>query len=245
MNKVTYLLGAGASCNALPMVKNFVEKILAFKNKVLTPAVERAYRGQGGTLPKNHVLFPRGDFAKSLIQSLEWLGKEAQRHASVDTYAKKLFIRNDEKAQRELSKLKATLSCYLLLEQSLNPVDKRYDSFFASILTSKSPAIPLFPEAINIVNWNYDTQLEKSFKEFCEDLDYVYEVITNAPNIIRLNGLCGMPDKPEMRNLCYADFNDNFFQSVMDLYEGHLRAPDYHPRISFAWERGGQATETT
>jgi hypothetical protein len=44
MNKVTYLLGAGASCNALPMVKGFAERVSNF-NDVLKPLVEEPGSG--------------------------------------------------------------------------------------------------------------------------------------------------------------------------------------------------------
>jgi len=246
MNKVTYLLGAGASCKALPMVKDFPERLSRFNDDVLWPAVTKAYVTAGRPFPEEYVLWPRGPFAKELAESLEWLGKEAERHASIDTYAKKLFIRNDTEAKEYLYKLKTTLSCYLLLEQSLNPSDKRYDSFFASVLTRKSAGIPSLPEAVNIVTWNYDTQLEKSYKEFCEDFGTVHEGITTARNIIRLNGVCGLPHKGETKDLCHMEFSKSFFQSVLNLFEGYTRkAGGYNPCISFAWERNDQASEIT
>ena len=246
MNKVTYLLGGGASCNALPMVKDFAERLSRFNNDVLLPAVTKAYGTPGQPFQKEYLLWPRGSFAKELAESLGWLGNETKRHASIDTYAKKLFIRNDEEAQAYLYKLKTTLSCYLLLEQSLNPVDKRYDSFFASILTRKSAGIPSLPEAVNIVTWNYDTQLEKSYKEFCEDFAFVHEGITKARNIIRLNGVCGLPHRSDTKDLCHMDFSKSFFESVLNLFEGHVRnAIGYLPRISFAWEKDDLVAEIT
>jgi hypothetical protein len=246
MNKVTYLLGAGASCDALPMVKDFAKKVLELSTSVLRSKVSEVYGIPGQRYPKEYMLPPDGTFGDSLVESLEWLGKEAQRHASIDTFAKKLFIKNDDKAKKDLYKLKTALSCYLLLEQSLNPVDKRYDSFFASILRPKSSEIPPLPERVNIVTWNYDTQLEKSYKEFCEDIDFVYEGITKSPNIIRLNGVCGLPHKTEIRELCHKDFSRSFFESVLKLFEDTMRnAIGYSPGISFAWEKNNLADQIT
>ena len=51
MNKVTYLLGAGASCNALPMVGNFADRLSTFNADVLGPAVCKAYGTRGLPLP--------------------------------------------------------------------------------------------------------------------------------------------------------------------------------------------------
>ena len=246
MHKVTYLLGAGASCNALPMAKGFAERLSRFNDDVLLPAVTKAYGTPGLPFPQEYFLWPRGSFAKEFAESLDWLGKEARRHASIDTYAKKLFIRNDKEAQGLLNKLKSTLSCYLLLEQSLNPIDKRYDSFFASILTRKPAGIPLLPEAVNIVTWNFDTQLEKSYKEFCENFAFVHEGITTARNIIRLNGVCGLPHRIETRDLCHTDFSKSFFESVLKLFKDHMdSAIGCGPGISFAWEKDDSVAKIT
>ena len=119
-------------------------------------------------------------------------------------------------------------------------------AFFASILTRKSAEIPTLPEAVNIVTWNYDTQLEKSYKEFCEDSAFMYEGITMARNIIRLNGVCGQPHKSETRDLCHMDFSKSFFVSVLNLFENYMRhALGYLPSISFAWEKADLEAKIT
>jgi hypothetical protein len=237
MNKVTYLLGAGASCKSLPMVEDFAERLSKFNDELMLRVTYDDTPAQGFTYKRIDPSRPLNPLEKEFVESFTWLGNEAKRHASIDTYAKKLFIRNDKEAQENLHKLKTTLSCYLLLEQSLNPVDKRYDSFFASVLTRKSEGIPTLPEAVNIVTWNYDTQLEKSYKEFCEDSAFVYEGITMARNIIRLNGVCGQPHKSDTRDLCHTHFSSSFFVSVLELFKNHMHAAGYRPGISFAWEK--------
>ena len=35
MSKITYLLGAGASCNALPLVNNFKDRLNSFNKRLL------------------------------------------------------------------------------------------------------------------------------------------------------------------------------------------------------------------
>lgn len=141
-----------------------------------------------------------------------------------------------------MKKLKATLSCYFLLEQSLKPADKRYDNFFASILSSNSNGIPSLPDGINIMTWNYDTQLEKSYEGFCTDPSFVYQGLTQNKNIIRLNGTCALPEKDNMRTLGYCDFNIPFLEEVIKLFKNFMlpqgAATGYQPQISFAWEKG-------
>ena len=52
-------------------------------------------------------------------QAIVWLANETAKHASVDTFAKKLFLLKDF---QKLKKLKAVLSSYLIIEQALKYV---------------------------------------------------------------------------------------------------------------------------
>lgn len=239
MDKITYLLGAGASMEALPLAKDLAKELLTFSEAKLSEKVKGLFgpNDPGANAPKNAV-WPKGPIGKKLMQSFEWLGAEAGRHASVDTYAKKLFIRNDDESKEALHKLKVTLSCYLLLQQALMPTDKRYDSFFASILNPCSEGKPSWPEGVNVVTWNYDTQLEKSYREFCSDPSMVHEGVTEAPNIRRLNGICGVPNDLGMRELGYRSFDKAYFENILNLYDAQMnRSQAVVPSISFAWEK--------
>jgi hypothetical protein len=83
-------------------------------------------------------------------------------------FAKKLFFRQDSV---NLKKLKVTLRAYLIAEQARENVDLKYDSFIASVAQfDENGRLPL-PRPLQIPNWNYDTQLEKSFYGFCGDED--------------------------------------------------------------------------
>ena len=96
------------------------------------------------------------------------------------------------------------------------------------------------------MTWNYDTQLEKSYKEFCEDSTFVDEGITKAHNIIRLNGVCGLPHRTDTRDLCHMDFSRSFFESMLILYKDHMaNAIGCRPGISFAWEKDDLAGKVT
>jgi hypothetical protein len=237
MDKLTYLLGAGASCNALPMVNNLAERVSKFSEMLKAHVMYGDKSTDPFVYQKPDPTWPDNSLRKQFIESLDWLGNLAKKHASIDTYAKKLYVRGGEEATKDLHRLKSTLSCYLLLEQSLNPVGKRYDLFFASILVGKYPDFPSLPKTVNIVTWNFDTQMEKSYIDFCPDPEVMDEKITRAPNIIRLNGVCGQPHKH--KELCYADFNDSLIKSVLELFQNHMNREvvGYSPSISFAWEK--------
>ena len=236
MSKITYLLGAGASCNALPLVNNFKDRLNSFNKRLLDNLQLQLQNDVEAT----RQLFPfGGKNGKDFKESIYWLIDIAEKHASIDTYAKKLFIKNDDKALRDLHKLKATLSCYLLLEQSLTMTDKRYDNFFASILTRDAFGIPKLPKDVNIITWNYDTQLEKSYEGFCTIPETVFEKFTQRKNIIRLNGSCSYPYKIETRYLGHTEFSISFLESVIQLYDNfmNISEPIVRPDISFAWEK--------
>jgi hypothetical protein len=236
MSKITYLLGAGASCNALPLVNSFKDRLSSFNKRLL----ENLQYQPSQDMEAYRQLFPfGGKNGKDLQESIYWLRNIAERHASIDTYAKKLFIKNDNEALKDLHKLKSTLSCYLLLEQSLEMTDKRYDNFFASILTRDAFGIPKLPKDVNIITWNYDTQLEKSYEGFCTIPETVFEKFTQSKNIIRLNGSCSYPYKIETRYLGHTELSISFLESVIQLYDQfmNISVPIIRPDISFAWEK--------
>jgi GR25 family glycosyltransferase involved in LPS biosynthesis len=233
MSKITYLLGAGASCNALPLVNNFKDRLSSFNKRLL----ENLRPQPSNDMEAYRQLFPfGGKNGKDFMESILWLRDIAEKHASIDTYAKKLFIKNDNEALNDLHKLKSALSCYLLLEQSLEMTDKRYDNFFASILIRDPRGIPKLPKDVNIITWNYDTQLEKSYEGFCTIPETVFEEFTRSKNIIRLNGNCGYLHAAETKYLGHTEFSISFLESVIKLYDKFMKAIA-RPDISFAWEK--------
>jgi hypothetical protein len=182
MNKsLLYFFGAGASTQALPLAAGLPTRIAQFAVEL-----EHVHPQDASADPGKAKLW--GGSRQRLCEALRWLAEEASRHASVDTLAKKLFFRHD---RTNLKKLKAALSAYLVIEQSRKPVDKRYDSFLATILEFDTQYQASLPSDLLIITWNYDTQLEKAFYGFCEDEKRVIESITFNDRIYRVNGYCG------------------------------------------------------
>lgn len=228
-----YLLGAGASCEFLPLAADFSKRMMMFSEKLEKIGPFKYDDGGSYYLDKDDPL--NGKLKENLIADLRWLSENASNHASVDTYAKKLYFLDNKPL---LHQLKATVSSYLIFEQSIHPVDKRYDSFFASILEMNSEKKVKIPDNLRILTWNYDTQIEKSFFGFCEDEIHLFEETYANKKVFHINGFCGKTSQGEFgegfRALWKKDEND-ILKSVI---ESHKNYSDSHAPadIRFAWE---------
>jgi hypothetical protein len=155
MAKVTYLFGAGASADCLPVINQMQVQIghfASFIERNRTGSIE-FFKGLESDINLTQA-------EEMLIKACRTLEAKCADHASIDTYAKKLFITN---ANDDYSSLKITLSCFLVFIQSVRPPDKRYDSFFASVL--KAHHLDFLSE-IEVLSWNYDYQFEKAYSQF-------------------------------------------------------------------------------
>ncbi|MDB2462897.1 hypothetical protein N9W61_02205 [Algibacter sp.] len=245
---ITYLLGAGASCQSLPMVKNipealekfaqdflplnlnepnamsFLDKLGGLANKFLNK-----HKNDKGTFEKYHHLLL--EFHRDIV----WLQSESKNHSSIDTLAKKLHLQNNK---TDLKKLKYILSCFFIYEQTCN-FDKRYDSFFASILESLSE----IPSNLKILSWNYDSQLEIAFSNFSNTsieksretlnifskgnkIDSSKINLNNTFNVFKINGTTNIKDKESKYYDLIESYNINktkLVSSFLEIYSSsHL-----------------------
>lgn len=159
---VTYLFGAGASAETLPVVKDFNQKFGNFASGFNLNVLEASQS-------------LRNDFIK--------FANQLTFYKSIDTYARVLFLTGE---YDELRRLKFFLSLYFHIEQQNNGVDKRYDLFFGSILGGNSGS-PKLPKNVKILTWNYDSQLELSATKFFKSKDTL-EVRGHLPLYPKLNG---------------------------------------------------------
>jgi len=87
MNKITYLFGAGASRNALPICEEIPDRINNLINVLNSTDLllddKSPFEGVGGSSEKSK----RG-YQLQLIDDLNWLLNESKKHSSVDTLAK-------------------------------------------------------------------------------------------------------------------------------------------------------------
>lgn len=264
MKNITYLLGAGASVEALPVVNGIPKELDEFAKKFdpgelkdLSPAYTFSY----DTSPvKSFLLIKKNNESSSILEKYHelvirfykdiiWLKDEAKNHSSIDTYAKKLYIQKDFK---NLKRLKIILSCFFLYLQT-QKFDKRYDSFFASILDD----ISKLPKNIKVLSWNYDSQIEIAFQKFSnqnlentkESLSIISKETAIKENkdlllnfaVFKINGTTGLSTNYDEKISNYEiieDFNVNSQTLVNDFIELYDNSSfkSSVSNMSFAWE---------
>lgn len=245
MKNITYLFGAGASRNALPIVSELPDRIDTIAEMIRKPDF----------ILENEIFkSPLEGFIKvqeqsNLVASLKELAMTTRNHSSIDTLAKKLWLQGKED---ELKKLKALISVYFICEQAISKVDKRYDAFFASILNKN---VTQFPENIKILSWNYDFQFEKSYSAYSENSDLNFNqtylnvvskysarwVNPNGFGIYKINGTTSIYNERggelgHFINTLNSDFSKNFIHDVLFSYLTVLKSNSTRTSVSFAWE---------
>lgn len=256
---LTYVLGAGASANALPLVKDMYQRIEIFINHL----------DSTGLLNE--------DEKKHLSGLLDQL----RNHYTIDTYARKLFLKRSH-FEKDLNQLYNLIGAYFIYEQLrknsgnamtkflfdrattyyddsepskvyksvIEGVDYRYDSFFAALLKNDENGGVYLPKNINIISWNYDFQLEVSYLNFLVDslgLDEIQKNLNIYPNplndelavrssIIKINGTAGFYDDKKMYGELFDFKKDSLDDESMKLLKKILFQKDnYKHLMYFAW----------
>lgn len=261
MAKITYLLGAGASYGLRD--STYPEKVIYIKKTNSTRIISYNFTIPNiiEGLPIVNELPGRMKYIESIIREkisnnpdddrlkladiIEWVEKETRRHATIDTLAKKLYITGQVQKYNEL---KRAISAYFMLEQLTGHVDRRYDSFFASILGEEATSLP---NNISILSWNYDCQLELAYKEYLRipSLSKLQEILSvrnklfntqssydNKFAVIKLNGSALLYDKFS-KECIDTHFNNDVehIKYISSLMLNH--SPDIINALSFAWEK--------
>ncbi|MEJ5303897.1 MAG: hypothetical protein WHT22_10810 [Bacteroidales bacterium] len=224
MNKITYIFGAGASRHALPIVSEMPDRM-----KALIELLEIDHLKLDDTFTYTDLQLPNPktnrEFQLDMIASLKWMMEASQNHASVDTFAKKLFIK---RKYEDLKRLKIAMSVFFIFEQARNKVDYRYDAFFASLLNNLSN----FPDNVRILSWNYDYQFEIAFSEYSDQYEisknqswlrinskYCYNDRYTGFGIYKLNGTTGLYSDGGWQQYMYVPYLkvpfDKFFVDQM------------------------------
>lgn len=223
MPNITYLIGAGASANALPLIKKNIET----KKYGLAEELINFIRNNISTL----LQFNEG-WDSSSIQTLTELADRCLEFGTPDLYAKFLMETGDNFNYRLLKNL---LSVYFKYEQEIKQsFDYRALTFLTTITQSQR-----IPENIKILSWNYDVQIELAAKKLnpLSPIGYPFvqgfkcwpniedgEQNSNIPFLLHLNGVAGFHYSD--RNLSQKIDKHYHFKSVLDK----------EILLSFAWE---------
>jgi hypothetical protein len=175
--RVTYLIGAGASANAIPTVADMIEAIYYYKMelngiRISLPPIEQ--QGVGKVIER-------------FITEFDNLIIKSRNYSTIDTLAKMYFV---EGKDNELNQLKRCLILYFTIEQCIgrfaskqseningkksipgffpNTIEHRYSNFIAAIAERSTSSNETFELNGNVavLSWNYDSQFELSLKNF-------------------------------------------------------------------------------
>lgn len=245
MANVTYLIGAGASAGkraqtngqiieGLPCVKEIPRRL-----SNLAGGFRSNVNNLGGV--------DRSEMER-LVFTINALYEASNRHSTIDTYAKKLFLRGE---QDSFEHTEAYLAIYFIIEQILLKPDSRYDTFLANILDNKLN----IPDNINIISWNYDSQFEIAYREYSQDkqLPIASKMawsLNDNPKILKVNGTAAfenLRDIPTLRanypRLSSSSFGRgedyldiNRMRYILELFKKLQKGEAGKTQLSFAFD---------
>ncbi len=256
MGNVTYLLGAGASFEILPLIK----EVFNDDPNLTRPGMADDIVAMAGKFKRLADIRQQepGGYLKVLIEEMEKLGRNSKFFSSPDTYIRSLYLQKKDKT--EIERLKLLLSFYISQKQFSHPtgIDKRYIPFLASILESKKGGVKI-PDNINIVTWNYDFQLELGLQHFSSELDQLDQIQdqfgivpsrtkNDKPKIVHLNGVAGFYKSgeelgfyPSIKGV-YRDDHERLDAAVRS-YQSLCEVAKIDDNLSFAWELEDESHE--
>lgn len=263
MSKLIYYIGAGASYGrketreildegtekerlivreGLPVVNEITKSLLTFKEAIENAPIETErlytfmdmYQTEGSNISRVRT---------ELLRDVENLFKATKEHATIDTYAKKLFL---TRRHNDFKCLKNVLSVFFVWAQLEGKPDQRYDTFLANILQMNNLYIP---KDISIISWNYDSQFEIVYRYYSvngslpiyeKNVDGDFPPLKNCGKIFKVNGSANFGDF----NMVDSIIRDVDIKPIIQLieYYGHLNADtsrmgfQFNSHLSFAWE---------
>jgi hypothetical protein len=260
--KITYILGAGASIGAFPLVKPTEQ----WKNNGLADELI----AHGNSLLQHYKQYHEySDTVKKIMNSLKEVGEKANQFGNVDSYAKYLYHMGEVNKLRDL---KMALAFYFVARQVCNPEntnEKRYLNFITSIVDERN----MFPDNVKVLSWNYDYLFQIAGALYRNDefserkgvahysphfIDYYprpgYEFQLTHPDyakegfsVAHLNGIAGFYiEKNESNSNVYKSiFHDlkcigkkeriSELDVLIEFHKKYMHNPNL---ITFAWEKG-------
>lgn len=260
LNKIVYILGAGASANAIPVVRS-IDKSLNYTG---------ALREMAQNLRVDKTINPSYKIlCQELCDNLEWLADKGDEYSTIDTFAK--FILKKKKPDYDaFNRLKFTLSLYFTIKQFIEKkIDTRYKIFLTTLIDDDQKALP---DNIKILNWNYDFQMQIAGQNFREEtFEYLFgsdqhgagavpyypplgnemhhnhamENIFGGLSMVHLNGIAGSyyyNPKAHIQNY----FKNHYLETIDDLFEQVQIERKYkNTLLTFAFEKEGEALQHT
>ena len=223
MQRITYLLGAGASANALPLIK----KTSGINGPGLPQELKNFIEKHTSSFLTSNVGWNDVE-----IKSLNEIADKCIEFGTPDLYAKYLLETADDYNYKLLKNL---LSLYFKYKQEINECfDFRALTFLTTISQNKK-----IPENVKILTWNYDSQIEIAAKKLKPVNNKVYDKLqgftcwpntrdgydtSENPFLIHLNGVAGM------------HYSERNFYDKIETHFSFKSVQDKESLLSFAWE---------
>jgi hypothetical protein len=232
---VTYLIGAGASAQSIPVVNRFtslIHDVIAQLN--ISADCMKTVGSNVRGLSTEEIL----QGISKLNNDLTWLVHSAQDLKSIDTFAKRLWL-NDPRSN-DLRRLKTCMIIifvfynYVTIKKDRTKsidnyefIDKRYDSFFTTLLNRNDDGIISLPDNLRLVSWNYDLEVERTVRTFFRDDNRSYE---NVSNFLNVNSKI---EDPRQAQFAMRKINGSAIYSIATNYDSEIRddAPLFDTRL--------------
>jgi hypothetical protein len=249
---LTYILGAGASFQSIPVVKTFNKRFLQF----------------GSYLASRGKIFADTERQKhdEAAKAIAGIFNDFSSHQSFDTYFKKLFHFGDS---AKINLGKRLLNLYFLWEHSSSSMaitalsnkpnfeifekqsqfDKRYDALIAGLLYPISGSSEPICN-VNFISWNYDINLLHSIKNFFYSnmlyKDFLKKVkksqflweIGSKIKIVNVNGSFYSSNINSVADLTNINMDNFIEEKVNNGYHVNKSIDEDAEGIRFAWELG-------
>jgi len=250
MTDIVYLLGAGASADALPPVKDFTAGITKqqdwlLKSFPLTPTDRFKHNGKDYTYQ---------EAVKDYIKASSQLKARCGSEMTFDEYAKRHWLKHQNPNDASYKQLKMELTTFFAIEQARNMKARaRYDHLLTDLIVKGACPDKCIHDSVKILTWNYDQLLLLTLAEMSEwdDMHRVmdhFKVATlthgDIPgfSIMHLNGLIGVANGSRTTPLIHGKDPD-MREAILKALELHFiaRKSSNGPQapqtaISFGWE---------
>ena len=252
MSKTIYYLGAGASyglrdnntkaiIEGIPVVAEIPFEFDAFRNYIANAEIPKGYISIWGMYQTSQADAERSK--EYMLRDIDNLIQGIKEHATIDTYARKLFL---TRRLRDFEQLKAVLCAFFIWEQLEHKPDGRYDTFFANVLKEQTLDLP---ESISIISWNYDSQLEIAYEAYKiktslpiyeKNIDTEWPKFKNKGLVFKVNGSATFANLQIVTTIKKDELAPMAVQ-LIQIYansraDTHLLGFQFRTHISFAWE---------
>lgn len=267
MSKIIYYIGAGASygkrnvinkgtpeeeivlTEGLPIVSEIPNRIRKFRkfieDCVIDTNISYEFKNLFQTRGED-IVRQKNDMLRDIDELIEGIVS----HATIDTYAKKLFLIRDK---RRFKTLKNVLCAFFVWEQLDHSIDQRYDTFLACVLSERNLYLS---KNISVISWNYDSQFELAynfftrngkFPVFDKNKDDEWEQLPDYGCVFKVNGSATYGNFSVVNEILTDEKLPKDIQLIM--FYGDSKADtsqmgfQFKPHLSFAWEQSENQTK--